>query len=404
MENIYGYDYSECGGIDLQGMCSGVRSAVKTTFLAYRIRRQVENGLSMEEVVQGYLPASDEEKIREAVEQMEAGVADVYGAMDEEVNEQWIEQHLNVSLGKLSVADRVSHLMNIIDLVDSGSITEDAREKVDEIRHKDTVTDEDAAVLLDVAKRVIPGSAGVLKRGSVQAMDKSMHVLPKETISEISTIGVDTAKAYAAACYILQQKKDKPWNVDVKDQLPYAIGTTAAANIESSRLMALYHSGKIKLAVLHERLQKLFTVVITLVSDHITHVFAVGLQALVIAKMTAVIFRFLVTRLYFGPWVSLIGAAVVSLYTGTRIITTQDFTDMLNTVWRVVRTVWSQIRNMFASALHLQDDDIYQEIEDEDEEEEEDEDEDTEETVDAESEYETDEEDMDDEDDEDNVN
>lgn len=331
-----------------------IKSAVKTVHLAHRVSGKMEDGATVEEVVGSYLPLTDPQKLHEDMENLKNGVNSVYTSLDETVDEQWVSQHLNHAMTDLNNRDRVKYLANIIEMAPAGSLDRESMDKVEAIQDAGEFTDEDVAFLVKVTQEVLSGHAGALKRSSVMAMDHSMHLLPKDAVKELMNAGADTALAYGAAYYVLAQCGETPWGADggMVEKLPYCMGATAAANIEGSRLMALYYAGKIRLTVLTEKLKSLYETVITFVCEHTMHAVAMGMQAASGVVILPIVLNFLYYTLHFGPWVAIIGSAALTLFAVTKLVTTQDYVDMLNSAWNFVERAWAACKSAWRVLLH----------------------------------------------------
>lgn len=339
-----------------QDVCADVKSSTKTMLLTRRIHKLMDNGASLESAIAAQLPAADPKSIHDAAEQLAAGVDSVYTSMQDNVDEKWISRHLNNVLLNLDNTKRAAYLNNFISLAPAGSVDEAAMAKVNTLIDAAEITEKDIAFLVETAQNAISGNAGVLMRRSVQAMDKVMHLLPKEAVADLTNTGVDTAKAYAAACYVLKQCGENPWNPDgnIAEQTTYMIGAAAATNIEGSKLMALCYTGKINLTILQEKLTHLFKAVITFICEQTVRAIAVGLQIAGGMALATWIADILFFTIGLGLWTSILGSVAVSVFVFTKVFTTQDYVDVLNEAWRLVKLVWNGVKGLWNKVFHGQ--------------------------------------------------
>lgn len=332
------------------GITKEVKSAVKTMSLTHAIQKDLAEGETLESILAARLPSTAVDKISEDAALIRAGIDSVYTAAAEEIDEQWVIQHLNGAMSDLDNVQRVKYLQNLISIFPKERFLDtDVLERVYALDSAECASDADVEFLLNAVRECIANDASILGRSSVQAMNRAMPNLDKSVVHELSQAGVETAYAYAAACYIMNQCGEDPWSTgeSVAAQPAYTIGAIAAANIESSCLMSLYYAGKIRLNVLKNKLVSLFQSVIAFVAAHFARAIAVGLQISTGLGAAIWYLRFLLKVLHFGPWIALIGAAVLAYLTATKFVTTQDYEDLVNTVWSIVKAAWDWVKDLF---------------------------------------------------------
>lgn len=332
-----------------QNMCEAAKNAAKTMLLTRKIHKMLEQGDDLATVITRCLPLMDPARIHKDAEQMEAGVRDAYASMNEDVDETWIEEHLNKALVNLTNKERVVYLSNLANMAPAESMDEEKAEKIAAVRAKDAATDADISFLVDVVKDAVKENAGILSRSSMIAVDKAMHLISEEVVSEFTEVGVETARAYAAASYIMNECGETPWSAEgmTINQVPYIVGADAVANVESSKLMALYWSGKLKLTVLCEKLEKLIKIVTTVACAYMVHV---KVTTILVGPIVEILILF--GGLYFGPWAVVIGSVVIATVLSFKLISYEFCEECVNDLWRLVKEAWNGVKNVWNALFH----------------------------------------------------
>lgn len=333
-------------------LTADIKSAVRTMALTRKIEADLASGMSIENVLASHLPATDKDTVLEAARQLEKGISDVYGSLGDKVDNRWITEKLNEGMLNLDGTERVKYLKNMVEATAGADLSKEIRERIDAV--DENANEEDLAFLIDVANGAITRRTDILCRASVQAMNSSLNKIDRKTVRALTEAGVEKAKAYAAACYLLNQCGENPWctgEATMEDKDPYAIGAIAAANIEASKIMTLFYHGKITLDVLKLKLQSLFRSVITFVCRHTVRAAAKVIQIVIFAKVAVTTVEFLFDSLMIGPWVAIIGGSLIALFVATKVITTQDLVDIMNAAWHGIKAAWNAAKNLLNRLL-----------------------------------------------------
>ena len=253
-----------------------LQMGIETKILSMRIKKTMDEGKTLEEIVSTYLPNVAIDVIKEDVAALEKGVNKVYAAQDEETDAAWVKSHLNECMLERSDKERVMFLSNIIlaerVLHSDIELEEDALTQMKALREADACTAENVNWLLEIANDVLSQHAGMLTQMSWKAMEHTMFQLDYEILEENIVYGKESALAYAAAYYIQQAcgKKLKIKNtMNQEMSLPAEVlGNVAAASVESSRLMQLYCTGKIEKKIFFAKINGIYKSVITFICEH----------------------------------------------------------------------------------------------------------------------------------------
>lgn len=373
-----------------ENLVADIRSNAKTLMLSHSIREELRDGMALEKVLAGYLPNMERKTLENAAQCLSDGVQSVYTSMEEEVDAKWVKQHLNKRMVNLKNKERVTYLGNLITAVRTAypdiQMDASAVRTVNTLCNAEDNTDADVSAMLDLTGTIIWEHAGMIRRQSVAAMEKRLHKLDHETIISQVSSGMDSAIAYAAACYIAQQCGDltKINKQDASDMPPYLIGVAAASGIESSKLMELYSTGKITMAALQSDLEKLFTSALVFVCDHVVLTIAIGMQIVLSINLFNMLLPLMAEWLFFSPVLIVLATAGISVFVSTQLVTTRDFVDVINMVWNLAKSLWNKMFGnheaeiqstpaiVDASAIAAEDEDEEEDAEESDAEKEED--------------------------------
>ena len=342
-------------------VCANAKNAAKTVHLTRKIERLIADGAGLEAAVASLLPMSDPGTIHADMRQLTDGVDAVYDNMDEAVSEDWLVQHMNETMAPLDNPARAAYAANLLELAPAQSVDPAVKERIAQIREQDEITGADVGFIAGVVRDAFSEDAGILTRSTVAAMESVMHELPPEYVRELGDAGREKAVAYAAACYVMNQCGENPWSADhdIAQQQPYTVGVIAAANTESSRLMYRYYEGKIRLTVLKEKLKALYQNAVTFVTNHTALAIAIGLQVVIGLTMYCELAMLFMYALHIGPWISAIGAAVLSGVTMTKVLTTQRLEDLVNAAWDLAKKAWDAcsraLRSLFSGNENTED-------------------------------------------------
>lgn len=335
-------------------LMSDIRGGVETMVLSKNIKKEMEEGASLAEILHKHLPTVDLEVIQEDAASLEKGVGKVYKAKDEEVDASWVKSHLNDRMADMDEKERVTFLSNLITaeraMHPDIELEEEALELMESLKTAEACTAEDVDVLVNLANSVLKEHAGMLTQISWKAMEKRMHKLDHELIEENIGFGEEVSIAYAAACYIQQQcGKAVKMNKEDKTDLPTELlGSAAAASVESSYLMQQYCRGRITKKVFFDKLERLYTAVLTFVCEH---KIGVAVQAVLTVVVFVALFSLISEILYISPILRILGAAVISVWITTQGITTKDIEDALNAVWDAATNIWENIKSAYKKTI-----------------------------------------------------
>lgn len=244
---------------------------LKQLALANQLHKELTDK-SVEQVLTAHLPASDPAQLKTAAEDIHRGVEETYSGLDTKVTEGWKEAHLNSALDGLSCNEKGKYLVKLLDCaaaVKSGE--EDPR--LAQLREADSYQEQDVAELMDMVAQRIDSDAGFLARQEFLVMEQALEQLPTATVEAQMNSGPAYAEAYAAAMYITGKQSDAP-----QEASAYQIGLLAANSVESSRLLALYHYGKLRLEDLMFRLREMAERLLTLASKVMLQALALGIR------------------------------------------------------------------------------------------------------------------------------
>lgn len=357
-----------------------VRRGMKSMWLSGKIRKELEAGIPLEDILFFRVPTADVNLVREDAQALLDGIQSLYDATQRDVNTAWVEQEINKALTNLDAEKRVSYLRNAITAVMTAypGITLDEEETA--ILERAGSAEEPASVdeLLHMTGSVLPQFGELLQRSSAAAMLDRLHKLDREMVEKQTNFGMNSVTAYAAACYIMQ-KCGEDVTVNGQEHLSvYALGAAAAASVESSRLMELYSTGKISLDILCSKLKNMYTAVVTYTFGSMTQFVASAAYVATIiagAELFTALFLELGAFLYFSPVVLLAGSAALSAALITSAFSVSDYEAAVQSVWDLLKNLWSKLKSYWDELSAAAEDEEVVEIDVEDETEDEDEEE-----------------------------
>lgn len=259
----------------------------KQVALAGRLEKELET-LSLEQLLANHLPASDSGQIQAAAGDIEHAVDEMYTGLNEKVTDNWMEAELNRVLADRDPDKQGRSLVNILRSFEKANMYA-LQEATDweELREKETFQEQDVARLLPLAINCMGQGAGFMVRQEFEVMENTLSSLPYTVVEAQMNSGPRYAVAYAAAMYI-QQKQSQPAE-DEALPTPYQLGLLAANAVESSRILAQYHFGKIRLEEAVPDLLALKRRLLTFAATALLQTAAFGLrlfESAVLAKVT----------------------------------------------------------------------------------------------------------------------
>lgn len=313
--------------------------------------KALKAGSSIEMIVSQLLPFVEKGTVEEDVKELLDGIGDFYKSLDVEVDDNWLSAHMNEKLAHLPNIKRVRYLDGIISAEIAAYpdtvVEEELLQRLYELRDEEDCNDEDVKLVCSITEKVLDHHAGILARQSLITMEKYLKELDPAVIEEQIMNGKDWAISYAAACYVAQKcgyYTQDDSNTDIPARL---IGAEAAANLEASKLMKMYSVGKITKVVFLGKIKKLFKTVLTFVGEHIVEAVALGLQGALIIYAFLFLLPLIGKLLYFSPILLLITTSVVAYLLGTKVVTTNDFVNMINTCIDIVKAGWECCKGLW---------------------------------------------------------
>lgn len=332
-----------------------VRNGMKGIWLAREIKKEMDDGAAMEEVILRRVPLLDSAYVKEEAERIRMGIQAQRDTDSHSVDLRWVRYRLTDALSELNTQQRVVYLGNLLTAaarVYPSCLQEDQVKELERICNAEEGTNEDVSTLLGIAESCYIQIGELMQRSSVKAMQIYIDKLDHTRIAEYIDSSENAVEAYAAACYILQ-KSGKPVRMEgeLDENMPaFAIGAAAEASVESSWLTELYHAGKITMEELSGKLKNIFTSLVTYVSESVIHALASGLYLLTALEVTRLfikLFLFLGAEMYFAPFWIIVGAAVLANVLVGVSVSVEDYEDLLNWAWELLQSAWDKISSLW---------------------------------------------------------
>lgn len=262
---------------------------LKKVSLANKFHKELETK-SMEQILAELLPASDAEQLRKDAAAMEDAVEQMYTDMDAEVTNAWIENRLNSALEGHSTNDQGKWLVNLLHCaVSANSEVLDGNARWQELQATENFQEADVTDLMNLVTESIADSAGFMARQEFLAMEKILDRLPQDMAEAQMNSGSSYAKAYAMAMYITHKRSGSTEQITAAQ-----IGLLAANAVESSRLLAQYHLGKIRLEDLMAKLKNLAKKALAVAGEILLELVAIGVDIAMMYLAAEVLFGILI--------------------------------------------------------------------------------------------------------------
>lgn len=330
-------------------MHADISGAARTMYMAHLIMQDKKAGKNSLEILTDRLPATAKECLEDADMQIRKAIEDFYQQKDQSLDEKDLEKYINKKMKDMEPEKRVPFLLNMLAMAPQELMSEEDLKKVAQLRNAGCPEPADVDYLTALTLEMLSGTAGVLTRTTVRAMDKNLDLLKSETVSQFMDMGEEMAEAYALASYVELRSGEKPWGKDSErlTGMPYEIGLAAAASIETSKLMALYANGKVRKEVMEQKLQNLYSAAIRLISERMMDILAgLAVAAMFIASNWWVAFL-LYNVLGLTPWIAIIGALVAGYLLTFEGFTWRDYKDFVQGCWDAVQVIWSGISSLW---------------------------------------------------------
>lgn len=225
---------------------------LKQVLLANQLHTELEE-MSLEKVLTNHLPATDAGRLASDAQQLHQGVDEMYQSLNTQVEGDQLEAVLNETLGNRSQNDQGKYLVNLIrcfSISNQNNVIDDPR--WDKLSVTETFSQEDVSALINIVKKEFSDAAGFIARQEFQIMDNFMKKYNKADVEMRVNSGKRYAEAYAASMYIISKQTS-----GIPVYTPHQMGLIAAKSVESCKLLAMYHEGKIRLDELGPKLQML---------------------------------------------------------------------------------------------------------------------------------------------------
>lgn len=332
--------------------CEDVVGAARTMFMTKLVRDDVAAGMSYKEVLYDRLVATANARpktLDDAAEQMTKAVDDYFAQKDKELSAEDLGEYMNEKMNNMTDSQRVKFLLNLLAMAPRELVSEEEMARVTLIRDAQEVAAGDVDFLTQLTLKALSGTAGVLTRTAVEAMDKSLVRLREDAVEQFAGTDAEMAKAYAIACYIEAQSGHKPWGKDSQKLAgnPYEIGLAAAHGVETSKLMVLYAKGKVTLEVAKQKMASLFETAVHLLAKSVMDqlVFALELGVFGMTGYWAASLLFNVVGLNF--LFATVGGSLAGAYFAFRICTEEDYTSFIEGMWYNVKSIWSGVKSLW---------------------------------------------------------
>lgn len=318
---------------------------LKEVALANRLHKELET-LSLEQILVKHLPASDPAQLKTAADDMQHAIDEMYTGLGEQVTNGWVEAQFNSVLADHSPDEQGKWLVNFIhcaQTVQSDVLQDEPRWK--ELQNTETFQAQDVAVLLELATKCTEENAAFLARQEFRVMENTLQKLPYELVEAQMNSGPQYAAAYAASMYIIRkQSTDQQRNDDKVEATPYQLGALAANAVESSRILAQYHFGKVRLEDAIPKLQAQAKRMMTIIGKGLLQALAVGVR-LIPSYFMAKLFLVLLIGVGVTSTIVLWGVPLMIATLTFLNFSQEETVEELTGVWNSVKRLISKLVN-----------------------------------------------------------
>ena len=336
---------------DMTGAAAEVRDGMKGVWLAREIKKELDGGAALEDIVLRYVPILDAAAVRSDMEQLQMGIQSMQDAARQTVTSEWVRQQLADALAELDTQRRAAYLQNLIKGAAAAypdSLQDAARELLERLETVQEYTQEDVGALLDMAGTLLPQIGELLQRSCVRAMLGRMDRLDHDRVAARIDSGKAAVTAYAASCYIMQKRGR---SVKAKGQIDsntpaFAVGAAAAAAVEGSRLAELYNAGGLTVQELADGLKNLFTAAVTFTGKSLVCALALGAYAFAVVALAEVFFHVFISLgafAYFSLFWLVIGSALLAAGIVGTAVTVEDCEQLIQRAWELLKSLWGKI-------------------------------------------------------------
>lgn len=339
-----------------KGVAIEVQHGMQTIWLARSIKQDLDNGTTLEAAISSRLPALDAALLQEDTAQLERGIQSLRESTGHAVNVEWVRQQLTDALCDLDTEKRVMYLHNQIEAISTAypACAPSDREAAElaRIAQAESHTDDDVHTMLDILSPLLPRLGELLQRGTVKAMLRRADKVDHAKVAQKIDSGEHAVAAYAAACYIMQKRGAQiklDGNTDM-NLSAFTIGASAAASVESSKVVEMYQAGKLTLEAAASEVGQFFTAAVTYACQSMLHAMALGLYVATtwgIAYWIVNLFAALGAFLYFSPVMLCVAATLLAVGVTSLTISIKDCEDLIRLAWDLLREVWDKITSVW---------------------------------------------------------
>ena len=348
---MFDFDFSEYLKLPVNAAKSTV-SAVKTAALTHEIHKELGAGKSIFDVLCEKLPMSDTDATAKAAEDLEKGVDDAYKS--QEADGQSVTQILNHGMMNLTADQKIRYLRNIVAIVPADALSETAQAAAKKLDGGDKLSEDETNALIEAAEGVVDEHAGVLATASFRVMSDGLEKLPSEFVAQMANCSRDTARAQAAACYILSQCGEDPWlgGQNAGDMTPYDIGVSATAGVESSKLMYAKMSGQVTAEKLRVGIRNIINRAIALITSNWLRAVAFGIQVVTAFKLFDLIFSIL-WLVHFGPVLTAILSGFLAVAIVKHGLKNEELVDALKILGHAAKAAFDRVKAFVMRVFHI---------------------------------------------------
>ena len=315
---------------------------LKLVVLANKLHSELESK-ALEQVLAEHLPVAESEKLSSAAADMKHAIDEMYSGLDEKVDYNQVTAFLNSSLDGLTTDEKGIMLVNLLNCAAATNpdILTDKTHWTD-LCGAESFTEENITELRNLATQTLDSNAGFLARQEFLAMEGALAKLPCATVEAQINSGPKYAEAYAAAMYITDQHT--PSNLGLT---PYQLGIQAANNVESSRILAMYHYGKLRAEDAIEKLKAVSFKFLTYAYRYAI-AFALGVGAVLsVAVIASAVY--LLTELLYSAGLGTLAIVTFSALIGSLFVDLYSPEEAAEDVSRI----WSDIKDFISSVINF---------------------------------------------------
>lgn len=296
----------------------------------------------LDAVLARHLPGAMQDKLNQAAGRIREAVLDFYAELDTKADDPWVERQLNRGLAGLDTQEQAKWLVNVLNCAEEANPQLEMDDSLWGAINRETYTEAEVQSLIRVTRDIISQQAGFMKRQAFAVVEDRLDVLPEELLKQMMHSGEDSALAYAAAMYITCQQED-----NAGEHTAYQLGLLAANAVESSKLLALYHLGKLGMEELMEKLTDWGKRMLTLAAGYALNAAAFGLRV-GISTMASLTMWDMVTIMFsttspLAFAITMVGGIFVSMGAFTQ----EETCEMIVHLWEGVKKLASKVYHYF---------------------------------------------------------